>query len=275
MTDVLVYAHNLHADTARSVLAAACAATGLSARLDLYGTGSLYQRLGPRRGQPFPDLVWWFGPYAARAAAMDGFLQPYQPPRTADTVLHDPDWKWTTLQYSAIGVVGDGVSRWEDLASVPRLAVADPERSEVGLILLLASLDRARQAEGDVEHGWSWWQQLAQNGLLLAEDDAGALGMVQSGRASHALTLSGGTALQDLPPVPHALGIAASSRNVDAAHKMMDWIVADGAADRLPGSPWRNPATASPQLDVEWGRQQYVATRQRWAQSGFGPTPGQ
>lgn len=272
MTDVLVYAHITHADTARSVLAAACSATGLGARLDLYGSGSLYQRLGPRRSQPLPDLVWWFGPFAARAAGIDGLLQPYKPQHVADAAAHDPDWKWTALQYSTFGAAGSGVSRWEDLTGVPRLALADPERSEVGLTLLLASLDRARQLEGDIERGWSWWQQRARDGLMLAEDDPGAVAMVQSGLATHALTLSAGNVVQGLAAVPHAIGIAASSRNVDGARKMLDWLTSENAADRLPGSPWRTNLGVSPPLDVEWGRQQYVATRQRWAQSGFGPT---
>jgi ABC-type Fe3+ transport system substrate-binding protein len=273
MSDVLVYTHTVHADTARNVLTAACTATGLAARLDVYGSsGSLFQRLGSRRAQPLPDVVWWFGPFAARAAAVDGLLQGHQPARVSDGVVHDPDWKWTTLQYSTIGVVGDGASRWEDLAAVPRLALADPERSEVGLAVLLASLDRERQVDGDVERGWNWWQQRAQTGLVLAEDDAGALAMVQSGSASHALTLTGGSPVQALAALPHAIGIAASSRNVDAARKLLDWLASESAADLLPGSPWHANAPASPPLDVEWGRQQYVGARQRWAQSGFGPS---
>jgi ABC-type Fe3+ transport system substrate-binding protein len=171
------------------------------------------------------------------------------------------------------------ISSWQDVGGVPRLAVADPERSEVGLILLLASLDRARQAEGDVERGWAWWQQRARDGLLLTEDDAGALAAVQSGRATHALTLSAtGTPLQGLAPVPHALGIAASSKNVDAARQMVDWLASDAAADHLAGSAWHRDQIAplmqaAPPLDVDWARQQYAAARYRWSQSGFGPTP--
>src|ERR687885_2904173 len=176
MTDILVYATESRAQTARLGLGAACQALGMSARLELYGAGSLYQRLGPRRSQPLPDVVMWFGPFAARAAAMDGLLQPYQPARVADGAAHDPNWAWTTLDYSAAGVVGaPGPSSLQDLAAVPRLAVADPERAEVGMSLLLAVLDRARQADGDPERGWAWWQQRARTGLALAEDDAGAV----------------------------------------------------------------------------------------------------
>src|SRR5690242_8551726 len=104
MTDVLIYVHAFHADVARTALGAACAATGLGARIEVYGSGSLYQRLGPRRGQPFPDLVWWFGPFASAAAAADGLLQAHQPASIAERAVYAPDWKWTALQYSAIGV---------------------------------------------------------------------------------------------------------------------------------------------------------------------------
>ena len=65
------------------LLGAACRATGIGARLELYGSGSLYQRLGPRHAPPLPDLVLWFGPFAAQAAALDGLLQPYQPASVA------------------------------------------------------------------------------------------------------------------------------------------------------------------------------------------------
>lgn len=274
MTELLVYAHTAQADVARTVLGAACAASGTTARLDLYGSGSLFQRLGSRRAQPWPDLVWWFGPFAARAAALDGLLQSYQPSSVADATQHDSDWKWTTTHSTAIGVVGGGASRWEDLAAVSKLAIADPERSEVGLITLLASLDRARQVEGDAERGWSWWQQRLAHGLVLTENDADALAQVQAGTATHALTLSSaGEPVAGLPVVPHAIGIAATSKNVVAARAVLDWIVSDAAANQLPGSPWRVANSGGPLLDVDWGRQQYSAVRQRWASSGFGPTP--
>ena len=280
MSDVLVYAHSSRVDAARTLLAAACSTTGLGARLDVYGSGSLYQRLGPRRAAPMPDLVWWFGPYAAQAASVDGLLQAYQPARVADGALHDPQWRWLALEHSAVGIVGTGVGGWQDLGSVPRLAMADPERSEVGLMLVLASLDRARQVDGDSERGWAWWQQRARDGLVLAEDDAGAVALVQSGRATHALTLDPvGSPLAGLAPVPHAIGVAAPSRNVDAARRMLDWLASDAAATWLTLSPWQGASNglsslqqAAPTLDVDWGRHQYVATRQRWAQSGFGPS---
>jgi ABC-type Fe3+ transport system substrate-binding protein len=282
VSEVLVYASAARADAARSVLAQACRATDASARLEVYGTGSLYQRLGPRRAPPTPDLVWWFGPFAARAAAIDGLLQPHQPLSLADGAARDPDWNWTAIEYSAIGGVGSSpVGGWSDLAGVPRLAMADPERSEVGLSILLASLDRARQADGDVERGWAWWQSRAAAGLALAEDDAGALALVQSGAASHALTLSPNAApLSGLAPLPHAVGLAASSRSAETARHVLDWLASSDAAPAAGAlSPWQAATNglaglwqAAPPLDVEWGRQQYAAARQRWAESGFAPT---
>jgi hypothetical protein len=147
-------------------------------------------------------------------------------------------------------------------------------------MLVLASLDRARQVDGDPERGWAWWQQRAHDGLVLAEDDTGAVALVQSGRATHALTLSSsGSPLTGLAPIPHAIGIAGPSRNVDAARRMLDWLASENAANMLSLSPWQSNSNglsalqqAAPLLDVDWGRQQYVATRQRWAQSGFGPS---
>jgi ABC-type Fe3+ transport system substrate-binding protein len=283
MTDVLVYAVASRETTARKLLGAACQASGVAARLELYSSaGSLYQRLGPRRAAPFPDVVMWFGPYAARAAALDGLLQPYQPPTSADGVVHDPDWRWTTLDYSSIGVVGPpGIASLQDLAAVNGLALTDPERSEGGMATLLASLDRARQAESDVERGWAWWQQRMRGGVQLSEDDAGALASVGENGITHAVTLAeAGAPLLGLAPLPHAIGLAAASRNVDAARRLLDWLTGPDAGALVRLSPWQTatatgPLTtllsAAPPLDVEWGREQYTAARNRWAQSGFGP----
>jgi ABC-type Fe3+ transport system substrate-binding protein len=281
MTDVLVYATDWRAQTARTLLGAACQATGITARLELYGTGSLYQRLGPRRSQPLPDVVMWFGPFAARAAAVDGLLQPYQPAQVADGVPHDPSWAWTTLDYAPIGVVGTpALSGFQDLGTAPRLAMPDPERSEVGMSLLLSVLDRARQVEGDPERGWAWWQQRVRSGVLLAEDDPGAVASVGAGGVTHALSLADtATPLEGLAPLPHAIGLAASSRNVEGGRAMLDWMVGQAAAPVLRLSPWQAGANglqallnAAPVLDVDWARQQYTAARRRWAESGFGPS---
>ncbi len=282
MTDVLVYAVAARESTARKLLGAACQTNGIGARLELYGSsGSLYQRLGPRRAQPFPDIVLWFGPFAAQAAALDGFLQPYQPAAVADGVAHNPEWRWTTLDYSSVGVVGPpGVASLQDLAAVNGLALVDPERSESGMASLLATLDRARQTEADVERGWAWWQQRMRGGVQLSEDDAGAVASVGEGDISHALTLAeAGAPIVGLAPLPHALGLATGSRNVDAARRLLDWLTGPDAAALLRLSPWQSASNgalqrllaAAPPLDVEWGRQQYTAARKRWAQSGFGP----
>jgi len=281
MTDVLVYAVASRETTARKLLEAACQSSGIGARLELYGSsGSLYQRLGPRRAQPFPDVVMWYGPFAARAAALDGLLQPYQPTMTADGVVHDPEWRWTTLDYSSIGVVGPpGVGSLQDVATIGGLALVDPERSESGMGTLLATLDRARQAESDVERGWAWWQQRMRSGVQLSEDDAGAVALIGEGGITHALTLAeAGTPIVGLAPLPHAIGLAAGSRNADAARRLVDWLTGPEAGALVRLSPWTASSgalqtllAAAPPLDVEWGRQQYTAARNRWAQSGFGP----
>jgi ABC-type Fe3+ transport system substrate-binding protein len=271
-----VYTVTSRARAARALLGAACQATGLGVRLELYGSGSLYQRLGPRRAQPLPDVVLWFGAYAAQAAAADGLLQPYQPARVASAAPHQQNWLWTTLDFSSIGVTGSfPVASMEELATVPRLAIADPERSEAGLSIVLAMLDRARQVDSDLEHGWAWWQQRAAKGLAMAEEEADAVGMVTAGEASHALSLSETAApLGGLPVIPNAVGLAAGSRNVDAARRLLDWLTGEAAAAAVRLSPWQATTqsllTAAPPLDLEWGRQQYTPVRRRWAQSGFG-----
>jgi ABC-type Fe3+ transport system substrate-binding protein len=277
VTDVLVYTVASRVRMARTLLGAACQATGLEVRLEQYGSGSLYQRLGPRRAQPLPDLVLWFGAYAAQAAASDGLLLAHQPARVAEAAAHHPDWLWTTLDYSSIGVTGSvPVAGMDDLAAVPRLAVADPERSEAGLNILLATLDRARQVDSDPERGWAWWLQRAAKGLAVTEDEVDAVGMVAAGEASHALSMrETSVPLGGLPLIPHAVGLAAGSRNVDAARRLLDWLTGGGAAASMRLSPWQATTqsllSAAPLLDVEWGWGQYTRVRRRWAQSGFGP----
>jgi ABC-type Fe3+ transport system substrate-binding protein len=283
MTDVLVYAVAARETTARRLLGAACQASGVGARLELHGSsGSLYQRLGPRRAVPLPDLVMWFGPFAASAAAVDGLLQPYQPARVADMAVHDPEWRWTTLDYSPVAVAGPpGIASLQDIATVAGLALADPERSEIGLSILLATLDRARQIDSDVERGWTWWQQRMRGGVQLAEDDAAAVALVGASGVSHALTMAEASApIVGLAPLPHAVGLAAGSRNADAARRLLDWLTGEEAGAMLPLSPWQAAGSggplpglvsAAPALDIDWARQQYTAVRSRWAQSGFGP----
>ncbi|MGI9145234.1 MAG: ABC transporter substrate-binding protein [Chloroflexota bacterium] len=280
VTDVLVYATAARAQAARTLLGAACRATGIGVRLEVYGSGSLYQRLGPRHAPPLPDLVVWFAPFAAQSAALDGLLQPYQPASVAPAAAHDANWRWTTLDYVPIGVLGaTHVNSLHDLASVPTLALADPERSEIGLSVVLATLDRARQVDGDLEAGWAWWQQRAQRGLALTEDDAGALSLVAEGGVSHALSLAPtASPVPGLAPLPNAVGLAASAPNPGAAKHLLDWLTSDAAADSLKASPWRAAdnglqalLSGAPRMDVDWCREQYRPTRQRWSQSAFAP----
>src|SRR6185437_10855035 len=103
-----------------------------------------------------------------------------------------------------------------------------------------ATLDRARQVDGDAERGCAWWQQRAQAGLALAEDDDGAVAMVGSRGATHAVSLAGtATAVPGLAPLPNAIGLAASSQNVEAGRRLLDWLTGEAASSMLPLSPWR------------------------------------
>jgi ABC-type Fe3+ transport system substrate-binding protein len=94
------------------------------------------------------------------------------------------------------------------------------------------------------------------------------------------LTLAdAGAPLVGLAPLPHAIGLAAGSRNADAARRLLDWLTGPEAGALVRFSPWQTANNgplslllgAAPPLDIEWGRQQYTAARNRWAQSGFGP----
>jgi ABC-type Fe3+ transport system substrate-binding protein len=281
MTEVTVYATLAQAATTRAALAEACRSTGIEARLELFGTGSLFQRLGARRAPPLPDVVLWFGPYAAQAAATQGLLQPHQPSALPPNVVRHPDWLWTAAEFQPFRVSGTPpVESLEEITGVPRLALADPERSEVGLMLLLATLDRARATESDVENAWAWWTRRVRSGVRLVDDDEAALAAVRSTLASHAVTFHDqGTPLRGLAPVPHAIALAANAPNADAGRRVIDWLVSEAAPVSARLSAWRGAADglealrgAAPPLDVEWGALQYSAARRRWAQSGFGPT---
>jgi ABC-type Fe3+ transport system substrate-binding protein len=280
MSEVLVYAATPRQDAARTLLGAACKATGIAARLEVYGTGTVFQRLGRRHRFPLPDLVLWFGPFAARAASVEHLVQPYQPARFADGAHRDADWGWTAVDYSVIGSVGPAVpGGMADLLNVPRLAMADPERSEVGMGIVLASFAKDGPTAGP---GWEWWTSRGRRGLQLTEDDTAALAAVSQGTASHALTLSSGstaTPVSDLPPLPHALSLAANAPNADAARHFIDWLVSPDAASLVRYSPWQAGANglkalfaSGGEINVNDARLQYVATRERWAASALGPT---
>jgi ABC-type Fe3+ transport system substrate-binding protein len=278
VTDVVVHVAQARITAVRAALAAACRATGIAARVEQYATGSIFQRLQARRAPPPADIVVWFGPCAAHAAALDGLLQPYQPARRAPRAAHDPEWRWSASEFGMFAAAGLGTV--QDLTGVVRLAVIDPERSEVGLMFLLATLDRARQVDGDVEQGWRWWQQRVDRGVSLHEDDVAAAAAVAAGRASRAVGLqTDGSGLLGLAPVPHAVALTAAARNVDAAQSLLDWLASEDAAGTGSLSAWaadRNGLAArldaAPPLDVDWATRQYSATRQRWARSGFGPS---
>jgi hypothetical protein len=244
MAEILVYAHAGRADYARTMLGNACASTGVTARLELFGSsGSLYQRLSNRRRQPQPDLVFWNGPCAAHAAASAGLL-------TASV----------TPALEAVGVV-PAVADLAALEAVPRLALVDPERNENGLLMLLAVLDHFRQVEGDVQRGWAWWERRAHTGLVLVDHDDIAAERRRDGRVSHVLAVNATfTPLADLPAISHAVSVPSGGANGAAARQVLEWL---GAQATVSG----------PVLDAEWATQQYNAVRRRWSASGWGPTP--
>jgi ABC-type Fe3+ transport system substrate-binding protein len=279
----VVFTTQARAEFARRVLGVACPATGVAARLEVFGSsGSLYARISGRREGPRGDVVVGLGPYLAHAAAGQRLLEAFQPPRAADGIPHQAEWRWTALDASA-WVVSPGVQRLDDLLDVPRLGLVDPARSEVGLMGVLASLDRFRQAEGDAERAWLWWQRRVRSGVMLAEDQTA---LVQAGStAGHLLglgSLDGGAPLAGLAPLPNAVGLLTGSRNADAARRVLGWLLSADAADTISsagGLSWWQAASnglsalsqGAPPLDVDWTFQQYRAARERWLEQGFSP----
>jgi ABC-type Fe3+ transport system substrate-binding protein len=281
VTEIVVYAVDRRAAFVRSLLASGCQSLGIQARLELFSSGSVFQRLRARRRPPPPDLVVWWGPFAAHAAALTDLLQPHQPAALPQRAVHDGNWRWVAVDFQWFSVVGSpAVSTLQDLQAAARVSMADPERSEIGMAALLAVLDQARQAQNDVEQGWSWWQRRVLAGATLTEDDATALDAQRQTRVSHALTLGqGGAPLKGLAPLPHAIGLASGSRNVDDARRLLDWLVGPQAS--APLSAWQADSNgvaaaldAAPPLDVDWATRQYASVRARWAKAGFGPSLG-
>jgi hypothetical protein len=277
--EVVVYATQRHAASTRGVLGEACRALGLSVLLELFGgNGAMFQRLRNRRASPFADILLWFGPYAAQFAAGADVLEAHQPAELPPPSVRHPGRLWSAVEFQPFRAFGDPAL--SDLAGASRLGVPDPERSEAGTMLLLATLDRARQTSGNVEEAWTAWQQRARAGMRVVEDEAAALAAVRAGRATYAATLENeGTPLIGLAPVAHAVSLAANAPNEADGRRLIDWLLGPAAAassTRLSG--WSADTNglgallaSTPPLDVEWATGQYNAVRRRWAESGFGP----
>jgi hypothetical protein len=225
--------------------------------------------------------VLWSGPYAAQSAALGELLRAHQPAALPDGTVHNSDWRWLAVDFQPFTVSGSPqVSAFQDVAAAPRLAVADPERSEIGLWCVLAVLERARLSEGDAELGWAWWQRRVQAGITLTDDEANAQAALSDRRVTHALTLhDAGEPLLGLAPVPHAMSISASARELDGARRVLDWLASAESASLMRFSAWQAASnglqavlSSAPPLDVEFATRQYTAVRQRWAASGFGLT---
>ncbi len=282
MTELTVYAIAQEATNVRALLGAACRAVSVDVRLELFGSGALFQRLRTRRTPPPPDLILWLGPYAAQAAALEELLQPYQPSSLPGAAAHAADWRWTAVDFLPFRVTGaTAVASLDDLATVPRLAIADPDISELGMMSAIAVLDHTRQRARNLEEGWQWWQRRIAAGLEVAGDDNHALELVRQGRASHALTLRGsGAAFTGLAPVPQAIALAAGTQNLAAARVVFDWLASPEASSGDALSAWQAQANglqalfdAAAPLDVDWATSQYTSIRRHWAAIFGGSAP--
>jgi hypothetical protein len=297
---VLVYGTSNRGYFHRAVLSAACRATRIEARLELWSPGSLFRLLHGQRDHPKADLAMSLGPYLAEASAREGLLAPHRPNQwPADALrdqggaMHENEWRWVALDFVPFGLIGaPPVESVEELggSDVPRLAMPDPLRHEAGLMAVLVTLDRFRHEHlTDVGHesAWDWWLQRARFGLEVTDDAAGAVAAVRGGLATHALVLgapddgtSQGVPVRGLAPVPNTVGLVKGAPHADLARTLLDWLVGpDGAAvvrDLGSLSPWhadanglRRLAQAAPPLDVGWTLQRARATRSAWGSRVF------
>jgi hypothetical protein len=272
MSEVLVWATASRAAMCRALLTGGCAATGASARLEVFASsGGLFRRLAAPRDGGRAELVFASGPYMAESAVADGLLE-----------------RWSAVDYGVFATLGDPAAEtFAALApvGVRKLAMPDPERSEIGMFAVLSTLNRAR-AEGDVEAAWAWWRRRAEGGLVLPDSPAGVLEAVRTGRVSHALvmdTAPGRRPVRGLAPVPHAVGITMSGRNAAPARAILDWLAGPEAANAIAqhgglataqaeSNGLRALRDAAPALDIPWAAELYRAARARWSTSGFSPS---
>jgi ABC-type Fe3+ transport system substrate-binding protein len=283
-TPVVVYSTPERAPVLRQVLAAGCRAVGASVHLELLDTGSLFRRLHREHSQPHADLIVSNGPYMAQAAARDGFLDAHPPakavPDAGGVVWHHPDWRWAAFELRPFVMVGSPpVTDVGDLddPDVTRLAIADPGRSEAGVMLQLLLLDRARHGDKDVP--WAMWTtRAAQHRLLLRDRPETAFAALGDGLASHALVPgdvpslpTSATPVRGLAPLPNATAVVANAPHGAGARTLLDWMLGPDAAASFSGySTWHaadDGLTAG--FDLDWTFSQYRGVRQEWLARGL------
>jgi ABC-type Fe3+ transport system substrate-binding protein len=255
----------------------------------------MFRRLFVESGSRTADVLLTLGPYHLQAGSGDDTFLSYQPkawPAEADRVLaaHAPNWRWSSIGYLPFRVDGaPPITSFDALTptAAPRLAILDPARSELGVLALLASLDRARQWDGDPERGWTWWVQRSAAGVVLTDDSESARATLASGRATHALTLgfapasvSASAAMSGLAPMPITVAVLGRAVSQPAAQQLVDWLTSQPGAASVDAagalSAWRAQqnglaalAQSAPPLDVAWTLSQYRPARQRWMTLGI------
>ncbi|MBV9358103.1 MAG: substrate-binding domain-containing protein [Chloroflexi bacterium] len=281
---IVVYSTPERAPVLRQVLVAACRAVGTTVQLELLETGSLFRRLHGEHSQPHADLIVGNGPYMAQAAARDGFLDAHPPtqavPDTGGAIWHDADWRWAAFELRPFVLVGSPpVTDVGDLddPDVARLAMADPGRSEAGVMLQLLLLDRSRH--GDRDDPWALWTtRAAQHRLLLRDRAETALAALGDGLVSHALVPgdvpslpASATPLRGLAPLPNAIALVANAPHAAPARALLDWLLGPDAPASFSGySTWhaaQDGLTAG--FDLDWTFSQYRSVRQDWLSHGL------
>lgn len=285
---VTVYAAASYAPLARDLLGIACRAAGAEARLDLGSSGALFQRLRTEQDEPVADLLLG-GPLLAETAAREELLGPWSPamPAVTDLLVGAPrDGRWLPLGFAPFVVAGvPPASSLEDLrgGDVSRLALLDPRRTESGMFATLAILDRARQAEGDAERGWTWLNDRVARGVSFQEAPGGTAEAVRSGASSHALLLRAElpeglapvSTLRDLAPIPVAVGLVTKGPHPELAGALLEALLSEQARRALAARGFSSalpPDVAALRalvpdarpFDVEWAYQQYNRVRAEW-----------
>lgn len=283
------------AQVARAVLAAACRATGVSARLEVVkGSGSLFRSLYVSRDQPQADLVWSLGPFMADIATRENLLASHEPTSwppsgiaaPLEKAAHDAEWRWGAFDFLVPAVAGEpAIANPDEVNSgqVVRLAVADPMISERGHLLVMALHHRAEMREYDA---WEWWGNRAAAGIELVPTVAAAIEAARSGRASHAIFYADGVSgapgsrlLQNVAPMPNALAVVRGTPRLEKARLVYDWLMGPGGAEALRASGqgglsvWHAEtnglqalASGAPAFDLEWAAGRYLSVRVRWAE---------
>lgn len=215
-------------------------------------------------GRPRADVFWSSEIFSTILLARQGLLEPYDSPAAADIPprYRDSEHRWTAtstrarvLAFDPTQTTRNGLpTRWEQLAE-PQFAkhftLANPlfgtTRGHVAAMFALWGPERGR----------AFLTQLRENGMQLADSNGSTVRAVIGKRAALAATDTddvwvaqrGGFSLDLVYPdmgdggtllIPCSVAILRGSPNLDAAHKIVDFLVSAEVEQMLARSDSRN-----------------------------------